>query len=209
MQARRGAFVSLVRTSMSLRMIAALLTLTFVSLALFPLNSYAMGPDDRGGPGGGGPSGSGPGGGGPAGGGQAPGSPPGPSGPPGFSGGGRDFSGASRDSGDHRGDRGNEGSGGRFERPSPSFRSTWNEEGFFDDTVPNQDHQKALAGVRSGRFRSLKEIIATVGIPSSSRIVGVDLLKQGGIDVYSIIVRDTSGHLERMTVDAATGERIN
>lgn len=203
---------------MSLRMMAALLTLTFVSLAFFPLNSYAMGPDDRGGPGGGGASGSGPGGGAPGGGspggggqapGASPGSPPSPSGAPGFSGGGGGFSGASRDFGDHRGDRGNGGRGGYSERRSQSFKSRWNEEGFFDDTVPNQDHQKALAGVRSGRFRSLKEIIADVGIPSSSRIVGVDLLNQGGIDVYSIIVRDVSGHLERMTVDAATGERIN
>lgn len=175
-------------------MIATLCAISIVFPLFFPLHSYAMGPDDRGGPGGGAP-----GGGGPPGGGQGPGGPQG--GPPGAPGDGHDF-------GDRRGERGYDG-GGHAERGGQSFRSIWNEQGFFDDNVEKQDHQKALAGVRSGRLRSLKEIMDRVGVPSSSRIVSVDLLNQSGLDVYSIIVRDTSGRLERMTINAATGERIN
>jgi hypothetical protein len=203
MSASRGAFFSLASIVPCLRMLTVICAFSLVFPLFFSLNAYAMGPDDRGGPAGGGPGGGGQGSGGP------PGGPPGPSGPPAAPSAARDFSGPSRDFGERHGERGREGGFGRTGRGGQSFRSTWNEEGFFDDTVPNQDHQKALAGVRSGRFRSLKEIIAIVGIPSSSRIVGVDLLNQAGTDVYSIIVRDVSGHLERMTVDAATGERIN
>ncbi len=98
---------------------------------------------------------------------------------------------------------------GRSAARDSFFRSRWNEEGFSDDSLSNLDHQRALDGVKSGRYRSLKEVISIVGIPESSRIVRMGLLNQGGIDVYSLIVRDASGHLERMTVDAATGERVN
>lgn len=204
---RPGVFLSLGRPLPRLRVLAALWAVALVFPMFFPLNSYAFGPDDRGGPSGNGPGG-GSQGGGPPGGGQGPGGPQGgpQGGPAGAPGGGHDF-------GERRGERGNGergfDGGGRAERGRQSFRSMWNEEGFFDDNLGKQDHQKALAGVRSGRFRSLKEIMDRVGVPSSSRIVSVDLLDQSGLDVYSIIVRDTAGRLERMTINAATGERIN
>jgi hypothetical protein len=87
--------------------------------------------------------------------------------------------------------------------------SRWNDEDFFDDDRPNLDHQRALAGVTSGRYRSLKQIIRIVGIPASSRIVRMDLRSLDGADVYSIVVRNAAGHVERMTVNAETGERID
>ncbi|TWD55816.1 hypothetical protein FB480_102637 [Agrobacterium vitis] len=94
-------------------------------------------------------------------------------------------------------------------RGKRGFRSHWNEEGFFDNDRSELDHQRALAGVKSGRYRSLKQIIRMVGIAPSSRIVGMDLRSRDGIDVYSIVVRDAAGHVERMTVKAETGERID
>ncbi|MBB4955031.1 hypothetical protein H4S14_003119 [Agrobacterium vitis] len=151
-----------------------------------------MGPDDRGGPG------DGPGG--------------GPGGPGGRGGGPGGFgpSGASRDS-SGRGDVYRLPGG----RAAPLFGnddtsgSRWNEEGFFDDDVQNLDHQRALAGVQSGRYRSLKQVIRILGIPASSRIIRMDLRNQHGVDVYSIIVRNASGRVERMTVNAESGERLD
>lgn len=55
----------------------------------------------------------------------------------------------------------------------------------------------------------MKQIIRIVGIPESSRIMGMDLRSRNGTDVYSIVVRDAAGHVERMTVNAETGERID
>ncbi|HBF32806.1 MAG TPA: hypothetical protein DDW73_24785 [Rhizobium sp.] len=202
MPADSGIVINIPGCLFASRAFASIVALMIVFPLLYPVHAQAMGPDERGGPPGGG--------GGPPSGGGGPGMGGAPGGPPGQVGlsGGSVFGGA-RESGERRGSH----FGGESSKPSRGreggFRSGWNEEGFFDDSLPNMDHQKALAGVKSGRYRSLKEVIGIVGIPPSSRIVGMDLLNQNGVDVYSIIVRDASGHMERMTVDAETGARIN
>jgi hypothetical protein len=194
------------------------LMLTF-SLSL-PVCAYALGPDDRGGPAG--PGGPGPGGpsgpaglGGPAG----PGSPSGPAGlggpvglggpagplgraPPGFN--------LRRGSGGHKYDAApSSGVTVPLFGSSTPAETRWSEQGFFDDDVQNFDHQRALDGVKSGRYRSLKQIIGIVGIPASSRIIRMNMATSHGVDAYVIIVRAASGRVERMTVNAATGERID
>lgn len=141
--------------------------------------SLVMASDNRGGPPGGGPPGGPPGS--PPGGGRGDDPPSG--GPPGFSGGPGPF--GSRP-----------GGGGPGGTPNGSY----------SDDDPSIVRPQVLDGVKSGRYRSLREVLGNLKLPEGSRLIDVDLRYLSNGDFYLLTIKDISGRFRTLKVDARTGK---
>lgn len=142
--------------------------------------SLVMASDNRSGPPSGGPPGGGPPGGPP--GGWRGGDPP-SGGPPSFSGSPGPF--GSRP-----------GGGGPGGTPNGSFT----------DDDPSVVRPQVLDGVKSGRYRSLREVLGNLKLPEGSRLIDVDLRYLSNGDFYLLTIKDMSGRFRTLKVDARTGK---
>ncbi|WP_139310596.1 PepSY domain-containing protein [Allorhizobium taibaishanense] len=78
------------------------------------------------------------------------------------------------------------------------------------DSSPENDlnmvRPQVLDGVKSGRYRSLREVLANVNMPEGSRLIDVDLRHMTGGDFYLLTIKDVSGRFRTLKVDARTGK---
>ncbi|MCM2291675.1 hypothetical protein NAC44_04950 [Allorhizobium sp. BGMRC 0089] len=86
--------------------------------------------------------------------------------------------------------------------------SHWEQQGDFDEGIANSDYQKALDGVKSGRYMSLRDVISHLGLPEGTRVISIDIKTDHGQDVYNMTIREPSGALKRFRINATTGDLL-
>ncbi|MDQ0455496.1 hypothetical protein [Rhizobium paknamense] len=76
-----------------------------------------------------------------------------------------------------------------------------------DDAAEEAVHQKVLEGVKSGRFKSLSAVIRKLGLADDVRIIDVNFQTVGSADLYIMTLREPSGRVHSIEVDARTGDQ--
>ncbi|MUP11272.1 hypothetical protein [Agrobacterium vitis] len=78
--------------------------------------------------------------------------------------------------------------------------------GSFTDDDPSVVRPQVLDGVKSGRYRSLREVLGNLKLPEGSRLIDVDLRYLSNGDFYLLTIKDMSGRFRTLKVDARTGK---
>lgn len=107
-------------------------------------------------------------------------------------------------------------SGGGFGRDGSGHSSSGNAPSFLSDPPAAPDNPvedeldmvrpQVLDGVKSGRYRSLREVLANLSMPEGSRLIDVDLRHMTAGDFYLLTIKDVSGRFRTLKVDARTGK---
>lgn len=74
------------------------------------------------------------------------------------------------------------------------------------DDDPSIVRPQVLDGVKSGRYRSLREVLGNLKLPEGSRLIDVDLRYLSNGDFYLLTIKDMSGRFRTLKVDARTGK---